>query len=36
MHRQATVVLDEEAASNLRLRDYYETVHPAGAEARLP
>lgn len=36
MHRQTTVVLDEEAASNLRLRDYYETVHPAGAEARLP
>jgi glucosamine-6-phosphate deaminase len=35
MHQQTTVVLDEEAASHLQLRDYYETVHPAGAEPRL-
>jgi glucosamine-6-phosphate deaminase len=35
MHPQATVVLDEAAASGLALRDYYETVHPAGSEATL-
>ena len=28
MHRNVTVVLDEEAASALALRDYYELVHP--------
>ena len=32
MHRRATVVLDEEAASALRLRDYYEAVHPGGQD----
>ena len=35
MHQETTVVLDEDAAAHLHLRDYYETVHPAGAEARL-
>lgn len=35
LHPKATVVLDEAAASRLRLRDYYETVHPAGAEQRV-
>lgn len=33
LHRRATVVLDAEAAADLRLRDYYELVHPAGREA---
>jgi glucosamine-6-phosphate deaminase len=33
MHPAATVVLDGEAASRLELREYYETVHPGGAEA---
>jgi glucosamine-6-phosphate deaminase len=33
MHPAATVVLDREAASQLELREYYETVHPGGAEA---
>jgi glucosamine-6-phosphate deaminase len=33
LHPDATVVLDDAAASGLRLRDYYETVHPGGAEA---
>lgn len=28
MHRKVTVVLDEDAASDLALRDYYEQVHP--------
>jgi glucosamine-6-phosphate deaminase len=28
MHRKVTVVLDEDAASALTLRDYYELVHP--------
>jgi glucosamine-6-phosphate deaminase len=28
MHRNVTVVLDEDAASALTLRDYYELVHP--------
>jgi glucosamine-6-phosphate deaminase len=35
LHPAATVVLDREAASRLELREYYETVHPGGAEARL-
>lgn len=35
LHPDATLVLDAEAASRLRLRDYYETVHPGGAEADL-
>jgi glucosamine-6-phosphate deaminase len=33
MHPAATVVLDEAAAEGLKLREYYETVHPGGAEA---
>ena len=32
MHRKATVVLDQAAASKLALRDYYEEVHPAGRD----
>lgn len=35
MHPKATIILDTEAASDLRLRDYYETVHPAGSEAQV-
>jgi glucosamine-6-phosphate deaminase len=34
-HRRVTMVLDEAAAEQLTLRDYYETVHPGGAEARI-
>ncbi|MDO5640929.1 MAG: glucosamine-6-phosphate deaminase [Paracoccus sp. (in: a-proteobacteria)] len=33
MHRHVTVVLDRAAAGALRLRDYYEEVHPDGREA---
>lgn len=33
MHRKATVVLDEAAASRLTLRDYFDSVHPGGGEA---
>lgn len=33
MHRKATVVLDEAAASKLALRDYYQEVHPDGRDA---
>ena len=33
LHRKATVVLDQAAASKLALRDYYEEVHPAGRDA---
>ena len=35
MHRAVSVVLDEDAARDLKLRNYYETVHPSGGEARL-
>jgi glucosamine-6-phosphate deaminase len=35
LHPEATVVLDEAAAQDLHLRDYYETVHPGGAEVQL-
>ncbi len=35
LHRRATIVVDEAAASSLALRDYYETVHPGGAEPEL-
>ncbi len=35
LHPEATVVLDEAAAQGLKLRSYYETVHPSGAEAQL-
>jgi glucosamine-6-phosphate deaminase len=31
-HPDATVVLDDAAAAHLTMRDYYETVHPGGAE----
>lgn len=31
MHPAATVVLDRDAARDLRLRDYYQHVHPGGA-----
>lgn len=34
-HPRATVILDEEAAGDLRLRDYYETVHPGGGRSLL-
>jgi glucosamine-6-phosphate deaminase len=32
LHRDVTVVLDREAASELELTEYYETVHPNGRE----
>lgn len=35
LHPAATMILDPQAASNLKLRDYYETVHPGGGKARL-
>ena len=34
-HRHATVILDEDAATRLQLRDYYQEVHPDGAEAQI-
>lgn len=33
LHRRVTVVIDETAASDLHLREYYEAVHPAGRAA---
>lgn len=33
MHRHATLILDQAAASDLELREYYFTVHPDGAPA---
>ncbi|MEL7215712.1 MAG: glucosamine-6-phosphate deaminase [Pseudomonadota bacterium] len=36
MHRCVTVVLDRAAASELALYDYYQSVHPDGAPARVP
>lgn len=35
MHRKVTVVIDQAAAADLRLRDYYELVHPEGGEAAI-
>ena len=35
MHRKVTVVIDRAAAAELKLRDYYELVHPDGGEAGL-
>ena len=35
MHAHATVVCDREAAGALRMTEYYETVHPEGAEPAL-
>ena len=32
MHRKATIVLDRAAAADLKLRDYYNDVHPDGHE----
>lgn len=32
LHPKATVLCDEDAAAALRLRDYYETVHPGGRD----
>ncbi|MEO8531372.1 MAG: glucosamine-6-phosphate deaminase [Deltaproteobacteria bacterium] len=34
-HRKVTVVIDEAAAANLKLRDYYAAVHPDGREAAI-
>ncbi|MDO5657369.1 MAG: glucosamine-6-phosphate deaminase [Paracoccus sp. (in: a-proteobacteria)] len=33
MHPRATVVLDAEAAADLRLREYYDHVHPGGQDS---
>ncbi|PZX11717.1 glucosamine-6-phosphate deaminase [Palleronia aestuarii] len=33
LHPAADIICDEAAAAELRLREYYETVHPGGAEA---
>ncbi|TNF17942.1 MAG: glucosamine-6-phosphate deaminase [Rhodobacteraceae bacterium] len=33
LHKRATIILDTEAAGNLALRDYYETVHPRGRDS---
>ncbi|WOI55862.1 glucosamine-6-phosphate deaminase [Palleronia sp. LCG004] len=35
LHPSATMILDPDAARDLKLRDYYEMVHPAGGEAPL-
>ncbi|WP_026480535.1 glucosamine-6-phosphate deaminase [Ahrensia sp. 13_GOM-1096m] len=35
LHPRVTVVLDEDAASQLELREYFEAVHPAGQEAKV-
>ena len=35
LHPKVTVLLDEEAAGSLSLRDYLEAVHPEGGEATL-
>jgi glucosamine-6-phosphate deaminase len=35
MHRKVTVVIDEAAAKGLKLRAYYDEVHPDGGAARL-
>ena len=35
LHPRATIVLDAEAAADLELRQYYETVHPEGQEVTL-
>jgi glucosamine-6-phosphate deaminase len=35
MHRKVTVVIDQAAAAELTLRDYYEEVHPAGGAAAI-
>jgi glucosamine-6-phosphate deaminase len=35
MHPAATVVLDSAAAARLKLREYYEAIHPGGEEASL-
>ncbi|WP_370163037.1 glucosamine-6-phosphate deaminase [Limimaricola soesokkakensis] len=35
LHPKATIVLDAEAAADLELRQYYETVHPQGQEVTL-
>ncbi|MEZ5726127.1 MAG: glucosamine-6-phosphate deaminase [Paracoccaceae bacterium] len=35
MHRKAVIVLDQAAASGLKLRDYYDEVHPEGREAAI-
>lgn len=32
MHRNATVVLDQDAAAKLKLIDYYQHVHPGGKD----
>ena len=32
LHRKATIVLDQAAASRLKLRDYYNEVHPEGRD----
>jgi glucosamine-6-phosphate deaminase len=31
-HPDVTVIIDEEAASKLKLRDFYESIHPGGEE----
>lgn len=33
-HPSVTVVIDESAATDMALQDYYETVHPGGADSR--
>ncbi len=36
MHPQATVVLDRDAAADLRLIHYYQEIHPGGREPKIP
>lgn len=35
LHRDATIILDRDAASALQLRGYYQEIHPDGADAPL-
>lgn len=35
LHRKATIVLDQAAASRLKLRDYYDDVHPGGRDTAI-
>lgn len=35
MHRNVTVLIDNDAAQNLELMEYYQHVHPEGRETEL-
>ena len=35
LHPRTTILIDVAAAADLRLRDYYDTVHPGGLDDRI-